>query len=357
MSLDISALASLFELSRDAVTGIENGVVRFANPAARELLGVREGDSAGQYFPEDVLRSDAERFIASCVIGGRSASVSVTRQDGLTLCVLPREERSADNLAGCAAAELGALLMTERMALDRMIDLCGAETGGETGKYASILYRSHYRVKRLQEHLAMASLLRKRELPCSRQLLALDEVAAGVCSTTRALAADSGAEVRFEADEVFPILGDRRLLEVLLFNLLSNSLLHARSGGTVRVSLTRQGRRCVLAVDDDGEGIPAERLAELLPENAAPDMADPAAGVGLGLPLVRGIAELHGGAVLLESRESVGTRIRVSFPLLPPEESMKLKEPELLRPDGADLALTELSVALDRSVYTRRMFD
>ena len=83
MSLDISALAPLFELSRDAVTGIENGVVRFANPAARELLGMREGDDAGRFFPEDVLRSASERFVAAGRIGGRSLTVSVTRHSGL----------------------------------------------------------------------------------------------------------------------------------------------------------------------------------------------------------------------------------------------------------------------------------
>ena len=357
MSLDISSLAPLFELSRDAVTGIENGVIRFANPAARELLGVREGDSAAQYFPEEILRSPEDRFVAAGTIGGRSMTVSVTRRDGLTLCVLPREETPAESLTGYAAAELGALLMTERMTLDRLIDLRGQPDDENTDKYASILYRTHYRVKRLHEHLAMASLMRRSELPCTRKLLALDEVVAGVCDTTMTLAPDTGVKLCFASDEVFHIRGDRRLLEVLVFNLLSNSLLHTKPGDTIDVTLTRQGRRCVLAVDDTGEGIPPERLAALLPGVAAHDISDPAAGLGLGLLLVRGIAELHGGAVLLESRESAGTRLRVSFPLLSPSESVNLQEPEPIRPDGADLALTELSGVLDRSVYTRKLFD
>ena len=357
MSLEISALASLFELSRDAVTGIENGAVRFANPAARELLGIREGDSAAQYFPEEILRSTAERFIAAGTIGGRSVTVSVTRRDGLTICALPREETPAESLTGYAAAELGALLMTERMALDRLFELRGQSDDESAEKYASILYRTHYRVKRLHEHLAMASLMRRRELPCTRQMLALDEVVAGVCDTTAALAPDTGVKLCFSSDEVFHIRGDRHLLEVLVFNLLSNSLLHTKPGGTINVNLTRQGQRCILAVDDTGDGIPPERLAELLPGVAAPDISDPAAGLGLGLLLVRGIAELHGGTVLLESRETVGTRLRVSFPLLSPAESVKLREAEPIRPDGADLALTELSGVLPRNVYTQRMFD
>ena len=358
MSLDYSALGPLFALSRDAVTGIENGIVRFANPAAQKLLGVREGDDAGQVFPEDILRSPSERFVAAGSIGGRSLTVSVTRHSGLSLYVIPREEPSADRLPEGAAAEMGALLMTERMAIDRLVDLSGAASGGgDAEKYASILYRTHFRAKRLQTHLAMTALLQKGALPCEQKLVALDEVAADICDTTRSLAADTGVELRFEAGEPCRILGDRRLLEILLFNLLSNSLLHTKPGDTIRVTLAPQGQRCILAVDDNGEGIPPDRLAELLPGGAHPDMANPAAGTGLGLPLARGIAELHGGVLLLESREDGGARLRVSFPLLSQTESFELNEPEPMRPDGADLALTELSVVLDRSVYTPRMFD
>ena len=358
MSLDFSALGPLFALSRDAVTGIEKDVVRFANPAAQKLLGVREGNDARQVFPEDILRAPSERFVAAGRIGSRSLTVSVTRQGGLSLFVIPRDAPSADRLPEGAASELGVLLMTERMAIDRLVALSGAASaGGDADKYASILYRTHFRAKRLQEHLAMTALLEKGALPCEQKRVALDEVAAGVCDTTRSLAADTGVELHYEADGDFRIRGDRRLLEILLFNLLSNSLLHTKPGDTIRVTLTRQGQRCILAVDDNGEGIPPERLAELLPGGAYPDMSDPAAGTGLGLPLARGIAELHGGVLLLESRGEGGARLRVSFPLLSPEESVELQEPEPMRPDGADLALTELSVVLDRSVYTPRMFD
>ena len=355
MSLDISSLASLFSLSRDAVIGETDGIVRFANPAAKEDLRAAEGKPAEAFLPTDVVHAPSERFVAAGKIRGRSVTISVTRQDGLSLYIVPRPENPV-SLNDGAAAELGSLLMTERMALDRLVDIAGADAGG-AADFTAILYRTHYRIKRLQEHLAMASLLQRGEFPFEPRLLPLEEIVDGVCGTARSLTAESGVELRVRCDGACQIRGDRRLIEVLLFNLLSNSLLHTKAGGTILVTLNRTEKACILGVDDAGDGIPSERLADILPGGAAPSLTDPSSGARLGLALARGIAELHGGTLLLESRENVGTRLRVSFPLVSEEEFGMLREPEPPRADGMDLALTELSGALSRSVYTRRMFD
>ena len=67
---------------------------------------------------------------------------------------------------------------------------------------------------------------------------------------------------------------------------------------------------------------------------------------------------LSGGTLLLESRREIGTRLRVSFPLLTTSDRASLQQPEAgFRVGGMDLALTELSVVLDKSLYTQKMFD
>ena len=356
MSLDISSLAALFALSRDAVIGETDGVVRFANPAAKELFGAKEGEPAEAYLPADAVRAASDRFIAAGKVRDRRVTVSVTRQNGLSLYTIPRPESRPASLPDGAAAELATLVMTERMALDRLVEIVGAGSG-DAADFTAILYRTHYRIKRLQEHLAMSSLLQQGELPFEPRLLPLEEIVADVCSTARSLSPETGVEFRVDCDGDCRIRGDRHLIEVLLFNLLSNSLLHTKAGGAIRVTLVRTEKTCILGVDDAGDGIPSERLADILPGGTIPSMTDPAAGAGLGLSLARGIAELHGGTLLLESRENVGTRLRISFPLVSPDEFGTLRTPDPVRADGMDLALTELSGALDRSVYTRRMFD
>ena len=358
MSLDLSALSSLFELSRDAVVGAEDGVVRFANPAARSLLGAEAGAPAEQFLPPDIVREPGSRFTASGLFGGRSMAVSVTRQGSFSLYLvsLPAEAPGV-SAAEAANAELGSLLMTQRLALDMLLDATGAEGSGVASGYAAILYKTYYRAKRLHDHLAYLSLLEGEAFRARRRLLALDELFEAVCGTTDTLAREKGVSVRFEAAERCPVLGDAQMLETLLFNLLANSLLHTEAGGVIRVSLARQGAKYVLAVDDPGGGMAPDRLASLMGESPEPDLTDPGAGAGLGLALVRRIAEKHGGALFIESRPGEGTHLRVTFERPRPEELSTLREPDVYTPDSMDLALTELSVVLDKSVYNRTMFD
>ena len=270
MSLDIKDLAALFELSRDAILGEEDGVVRLVNPAARAFLGAKEGDAAEAYFPADIVRAPMTRFVAAGKIRGHSLTISVTRQKGLSLYIVPYHESLNDPIPEGAAAELGTLLMTERMALDRLVNLIDAEDGEAAAQCTSILYRTHYRAKRLQEHLAMASLLRRNALPYEPHLLTLEDIVADTVSTTKSLTAKTGITLLQECDEGCHIRGDRHLIEVLLFNLLSNSLLHTKSGGTIRVTLAKRDRYCILGVDDSGDGIPSMRLADLFPDGSSP---------------------------------------------------------------------------------------
>ncbi len=108
--------------------------------------------------------------------------------------------------------------------------------------------------------------------------------------------------------------GDERLLRRALRNLLENA---RRYGGAEapEVTVARRGDRIELAVGDRGPGVPAaerERIFE--PFYRLPGHAEQAGGVGLGLSLVRQIAERHGGRVRVEAREGGGSAFVLSLP-------------------------------------------
>jgi signal transduction histidine kinase/CheY-like chemotaxis protein len=110
---------------------------------------------------------------------------------------------------------------------------------------------------------------------------------------------------------------DRRRLEQITTNLVSNALRFTPTGGRVDVEVTREGRNALLVVRDNGRGIGPETLP-LVFEYFKQDTRDPSVGggLGLGLYIVKQIVELHGGTVSAESLgEGTGARFEVRLPM------------------------------------------
>ncbi len=113
------------------------------------------------------------------------------------------------------------------------------------------------------------------------------------------------------------LYADERKLKQILINLLSNAVKFTPAGGSVCVRAFRDSDGCVaISVADTGIGIPAEDLPEVIKPFHQIDnsLSRKYQGTGLGLPLVKSFAELHGGMFGLESTVGVGTTATVRFP-------------------------------------------
>ncbi len=98
------------------------------------------------------------------------------------------------------------------------------------------------------------------------------------------------------------VLADRRRVEQVLTNLLSNAARHSPESSTIRVSAAVEGVHVAISVADDGVGVPSERLPYLFRRffRAEGDRRD-GVGTGLGLAVCKGIVEAHGGRIRAES--------------------------------------------------------
>ncbi len=129
-----------------------------------------------------------------------------------------------------------------------------------------------------------------------------------------ALAAEEAARVDAAVDGVsLTVTGDERLLRRALRNLLENARHYG--GRDIGVRIERAAGRAVVRVSDRGPGVP-EALRERIFEAfyRLPGHAEKAGGVGLGLSLVRQIAERHGGSVRCEARDGGGSCFVLSLP-------------------------------------------
>jgi len=112
-----------------------------------------------------------------------------------------------------------------------------------------------------------------------------------------------------------PLRGDRESLMLALRNLVANALDWSPPGGRVEMRLGAEGGGVYLQVDDQGPGVPeAERARIFLPFERGPARPDGRVGYGLGLALVRTVAELHQGKVTVDSSPLGGARFRLELP-------------------------------------------
>jgi len=129
----------------------------------------------------------------------------------------------------------------------------------------------------------------------------------------------AGVTVNFDpARTNFLFRGDERKMKQIIINLLSNAVKFTLSGGMVDVQWQIiEDRCCKLTVCDTGIGIaPADLTRVLLPfAQAESGLNRRYEGTGLGLPLTRGLVELHGGVFRLESALGRGTKAIIELPL------------------------------------------
>jgi two-component system cell cycle sensor histidine kinase PleC len=113
------------------------------------------------------------------------------------------------------------------------------------------------------------------------------------------------------------LVADERALKQMLLNLVSNATKFTPPGGHIAMTcgIDRQGGM-EFCVDDDGPGIAPEKLARIFqPFSQIDNRFDrEAGGTGLGLALVQGLVQLHGGRAWLESEPGHGTRAYLYFP-------------------------------------------
>ncbi len=141
----------------------------------------------------------------------------------------------------------------------------------------------------------------------------------------------SGAALEFDAiafergclieDDVTPdihIMGDSEWLERLAKILIDNACKYAKSGSTITVRLSREGRNCQLAVNNQGQIIDPEDLPHIFDRFYRTDKArkreTKAGGFGLGLAIAKGIVTSHGGDIVATSSEEEGTTFHAYLP-------------------------------------------
>jgi PAS domain S-box-containing protein len=197
-------------------------------------------------------------------------------------------------------------------------ELFGALGSARYRGYANDIHASGEHLLELINDLLDVSAIEADRLELHESELDPREIADAAVRLVQARAATGNVRLTWHVGADVPLLyADSRRLKQMLFNLLSNAVKFSPAGGQIELAIMRTGSGALeFAVIDNGIGMSAADIVIALERFGQVDggLARRQEGTGLGLPLTRGLAQLHGGTLRLESARGVGTRASIELP-------------------------------------------
>ncbi len=171
------------------------------------------------------------------------------------------------------------------------------------------------RLTGLIENLLDASRLQAGALKLNLSDVALDKLAAQLADKFRTQTDRHTFVVEFPPDFP-PVRGDEERLRQVISNLLSNAIKYSPGGGAIQVKGRVEPERVIVAVNDEGMGLPTEELEKVFERFYRADTAATkrAQGAGLGLFLAKAVVEAHGGQIWAASEAGRGATFSFSIP-------------------------------------------
>jgi signal transduction histidine kinase len=252
--------------------------------AARSL-----GDEAGQFQPPK-LPLAAEFADLSRELADTSANLATSRARELAL------EQSRRQLVAWVSHDLRTPLAGLRAMAEALEDGLAADPP----RYYKQMRAEAERLATMVDDLFELSRIHSGTLQLSPDVITLDDLVSDVLASTEALARERGVRLAGRATGQLAVRADPRELSRALTNLLTNAIRHTPAGGHVNVWARPEHQDALVSVTDGCGGIPEADLPHVFDlawrgtdaRSPAPD-----SGAGLGLAIVRGVAEAHQGSV------------------------------------------------------------
>ncbi|MBV8361918.1 MAG: response regulator [Deltaproteobacteria bacterium] len=239
-------------------------------------------------------------------------------------------ERRKDEFLAVLSHELRNPLMPIRMSLDHALRAPGPERLAES---LAIIDRQVSHLQRIVNDLLEVTRITRGRIELQRETLDLREQVGVVIHDYRGSFDRIGVTIASQSDETpLWVYVDRERITQIVGNLFSNCAKFTPRGGQVNVSMRHTGHSYVeLQVRDNGEGmIPTTVEHAFEPFSQQSQSKDrPFGGLGLGLAMVKGLVELHGGTVLIASKGlGQGTTVSITLPLVDaPAETQEWGKP------------------------------
>jgi heavy metal sensor kinase len=196
--------------------------------------------------------------------------------------------------------------------------------GKSMGEYENMAASTIEECDRLLDMINTMLMISKTESgvdKLSREEINLAGLVRGACELFEPTAEDKRVTLSCDVPNQSCLVGDNRMTQRMLSNLLDNAIKYTPSGGTVSVSVSENDERyVVITVKDTGIGISPDDLPRIFDRFYRCDQSRSQSGIGLGLSLARAIVRAHGGDITVASILNQGSTFTVTLPKsLPPD--------------------------------------
>lgn len=275
------------------------------------------GDSAGYVWVEMSLAPAGEGEGVAVL-----RDVSARKDAESTMAKARNDAEAASEAKSRFLATIGHELRTPLNAIVGFSDMMQAGIGGTLSpghhEYAGLIKQSGHHLLEVVNMLLDISKIEAGKFELAPELFAPAHLAEPCLQLIEHAAREKSITLARAIPAHLPqLVGDERACRQILINLLSNAVKFSNDGGTITLSMKRQGKMLNISVSDTGIGMGAETVRRIGEPffQAQGGLSRRYEGTGLGLSIVKGLVELHEGRLHVTSEAGSGTTVTVLLPL------------------------------------------
>jgi len=310
--------SAFFDALPQCILARREGKISYANSAARALLEAETEASLLALIDGAPQSADATLFPIKA--GETEYTVFLFPIEDTTGIILaPARTVDSSDVSPLISAIGNQFRMPLTMmfsAVSLLYSVGDIQRGSKTDQYLSVIAHNCHRLLRLSNNISGIADIHSLRAAFFPEPANLVSFVRGLVTKTQPFADMLGVTMNFScAEQAIDAVIDKDKLERALLNLIANALRSAPRDSCVEIRAATNEKQIFLSVTDHGPGIPARQLPYIFNRvGFFPLPGEDAKTLGLGLPIVKEIAEMHGGALALVSREETGTAVTLSLP-------------------------------------------
>lgn len=348
-------LKDVLELFAQPAFLAQDGIVVWCNAAARALL--TEGQDITQWVDSDMysLWSRKGTLQTTLYLDSTLYDTSVRTTPEGDLFVASKSDISSESTAAallCASAYLRRPLQTITGAARDLFDR--ADEMDAVDHTCALLNQSIYQLLRLCGQMTDGGQLLLHRRSAHRIPTDMRAFFDFFVKEVAPLTEGCGVNIRLKSSGIAPLFADidADLITRALYNLIANALSYTPRGGEIELFFEKRGKLLFVTLTDNGEGISKDVAANLFQRFGPRTAGDSRWGLGLGLPMVREIARLHGGSLSLsDNPEGSGTCASFTISLEPTVLKLRSRTLQYSYCSDYHAGLVELSDVLPADMY------